>query len=303
MVDEAAGGGFVLVVFILHGLGEADEVVAVRAVGEFGFDIALAAAEENGADAFAESCEVFVACWSAALVEFVILAVEAEERAEEGGVEEVDEGAEFVDAVFDGCSSEDESVAALEAFYGLGGLGGPVFDALGFVENDDIRPQVGIDLERVGNDLLVVRDGEKGGVGVAVERGAGGAAAEDQAQWEGGEFFDLFLPFRFERSRCDDEDAAGLAERVEERAGGDGLNGLAEAHFIGKEGSLAEGKVEHAFALVGKERMERDLLGMAAVADTDLVVAAGEHAIALAGAVGEPSVGILRNAQPVGGIF
>ena len=81
------------------------------------------------------------------------------------------------------------------------------------------------------------------------------------------------------------------------------MNGLAEAHFVGEQGSLAEGKVEHAFALVGKERMERDLLGMAAVADTDLVVAAGEHTIALAGAVGEPGLGILRNAQPVGRIF
>jgi hypothetical protein len=73
----------VLVVFVLHGLGEADEVVAVRAVGELGFDIALAAAEENRPDAFAEPGEVFVACWSAALVEFVIFPVEPEERAEE----------------------------------------------------------------------------------------------------------------------------------------------------------------------------------------------------------------------------
>jgi hypothetical protein len=81
------------------------------------------------------------------------------------------------------------------------------------------------------------------------------------------------------------------------------LDGLAETHFVGKEGSLAEGKVEHAFALVGKERVECDLLGMAAIADADLIVAAGEDAIALAGAVGEPGFGILRNAQPMGGIF
>ena len=302
-LDEAGHGGLVLVVFVLHGLGEADEVVAVRAVGEFGFNIALAAAQENGADAFAESCEVFVACRAAALVEFVVFAVETEERAEKCRVEEVDEGAEFIDTVFDGCAGENEGVAALEAFNGLGGLGGPIFNTLGFVEDDDIRPQVGIDLERVRNDLLVVCDGEKGRCGVAIKRGAGGTATKDEAQREGGEFTDLLLPFRFEGCRCDDEDATGLAKRVEKCTGGDGLDGLAEAHFIGEEGSLSEGKVEHAFALVGKERMECDVLGMAAVADTDLVVAAGEDAITLAGAVGEPGPRILRDAQPMGGVF
>jgi hypothetical protein len=43
----------------------------------------------------------------------------------------------------------------------LGGLGGPVFDALGFVEDDDVGVEVFIDVEGVGNNLLVVDDGEK----------------------------------------------------------------------------------------------------------------------------------------------
>ena len=43
------------------------------------------------------------------------------------------------------------------------------------------------------------------------------------------------------------------------------------------------------------------MLGMAAVADADLVVAAGEHAIALAGAVGERAHDQAADGEAVGG--
>lgn len=81
------------------------------------------------------------------------------------------------------------------------------------------------------------------------------------------------------------------------------MDGFAQSHLIGKKGALAEGKVEHAIALVGEKRVERDLLGMAAVANADLVVAPCEDAVALTGAVGKPSLDILRNAQIGRGIF
>jgi hypothetical protein len=81
---------------------EGDEEVAVGAVGEFGFDVVFEAAEKEGGDAGAELVQVLVAGGPAFVVEGVVVAVEAEEGAEEGGVEVVDDGAEFVDAVFDG---------------------------------------------------------------------------------------------------------------------------------------------------------------------------------------------------------
>ena len=46
----------------------------------------------------------------------------------------------------------------------------------------------------------------------------------------------------------------GLAEAVEQGAGGDGLNGLAQAHFVGEEGAFGKGQMEHAFPLVREER-------------------------------------------------
>ena len=46
----------------------------------------------------------------------------------------------------------------------------------------------------------------------------------------------------------------GLAQPVQQGAGGDGLDGLAQAHFVGQQRALGEGQVQHALALIGKER-------------------------------------------------
>ena len=59
---------------------------------------------------------------------------------------------------------------------------------------------------------------------------------------EGGELPDLFLPLGLERGGGDDEDALRFSELVEQGAGGDGLDGLAEAHFIGEQGAFAKAR-------------------------------------------------------------
>ena len=45
-----------------------------------------------------------------------------------------------------------------------------------------------------------------------------------------------------------------LAEAAEQGASGNGLDGLAQAHFVGQQRALGEGQVEHAFTLVREER-------------------------------------------------
>ena len=95
--------------------------------------------------------EVPVARRAAPLVQIVVLAVEPEQRAEQGGVEEIHDRIQLVDAVFDRRAGEDEGVAAVEPLDGLRGLGGPVLDALGLVEHDDVRPQPRVDVEAVGD--------------------------------------------------------------------------------------------------------------------------------------------------------
>jgi hypothetical protein len=88
----------------------------------------------------------------------------------------------------------------------------------------------------------------------------------------------LFLPLGLERGGGDDEHAPRLPEVVEQGAGGDGLDGFSEAHFIGEQGASVEGEVEHALALIGIERAEGDVLRVASRDDAGFVFAAQEAA-------------------------
>jgi len=68
---------------------------------------------------------------------------------------------EFVDPIFNRGAREHEGVAAFEAFDGLGCLGVPILDALGFVEDHDVGLEACVYVERVGHHLFIVDDGEK----------------------------------------------------------------------------------------------------------------------------------------------
>ena len=59
----------------------------------------------------------------------------------------------------------------MEAFDGQRGLGAPVLDPLGFVENDDIGFQASIDFEGVAAHLLIVDEGEERRGGIGLEAG------------------------------------------------------------------------------------------------------------------------------------
>lgn len=102
----------------------------------------------------------------------------------------------------------------------------------------------------------------------------GGAGAVDELVGKGGECFDLLLPLGLERGGGDDEDAPRFAKVAEQGAGGDGLNGFAQPHFVGEQDAFAEGEVKHPLALVGVKRVEGDVLGVAAADDAGSVVAA-----------------------------
>ncbi len=264
--------GFMVVVLALLLGTQGHKEIAVSAFGQLGFNIGLAAAEEIGFDAQAQFVKVAIGGGAAPVVQFIILAVEAEERAKERRVEEVHQGIQFVEAVFDGCAGEDEGVAAAEAFDGLGGFGAPIFYALGFVKHNDVGPQAGVDVQGVGEHLLVINDGKERSGGVSGE--AAKAAAIDQLVRQRGETLDLFFPFAFERGGGDDEDMAGLAHAVEQGAGGNALNGFAQTHFVGQQGAFRKSEVEHAFTLVGKERHGGFVRGPLAALHLEFILAA-----------------------------
>ena|SRR5437660_5160520 len=136
---------------------------------------------------------------------------------------------QLVDAILDGRAGEDKGVAAAEAFNGLGGLGAPVLDALGFVEHDNVWTEAGVHVERVREHLFIIDDGEEGWGGQSaasillaeralparrrqhvVERAAVSleplvSRAEKELIRQIGETLDLLLPLGFERGGRDDQ--------------------------------------------------------------------------------------------------
>jgi hypothetical protein len=253
-MHELADNLLVAGVVLALGLTERDEEVAVGAAGQFGFDVALAPAEQDWTDALVHFLQLQIGFGSTAVIEAVEFPVEAKKRPEDVRVEERDDRVQLIEAVLDGRARENEGKPAAQALDGLGGLAGPVFDPLGLIQHDDVGPEACVHIEGVGEHLLVVDEGEERRVVVGAQ--AGLLSAIHNLVGERREALDLLFPLGLERGGSDDDYAAGLAEAVEEGAGGDGLDRFAQTHFVGQQRAAVEGEMQHALALVRIERNE-----------------------------------------------
>ena len=129
--------------------------------------------------------EVLVAGRPAALVELVEVAVEAEQRPENLGVEILDDRIGLVDPVLERRAGEDEGVGRDERLHLPRGLGLPVLDALGLVENDHVGLEKAVDVVGVAHHLLVVDEREEGGRRILIELQPLGMEAGDEARRRG----------------------------------------------------------------------------------------------------------------------
>lgn len=209
---EVVGGGL--------GIGEGGVVLlgdAGRQVGENG-GIGLETTEEEVRDGAAEAVGVGIALGEVAT------------GAEEVGVEEVEDGPEVVEAVFDGRAGEGEAVRGGERAGGLRLAGGGVLDELGFVEDEGlpldaaeagiIAPEVAIG----GEDDVDLTGTAKEGIAQGTVRA--NVTMDTEA---GGPVGKLAFPHGQDGKRGHDE---GGGRAREEK--GDGLQGFAETHVVGE---------------------------------------------------------------------
>ena len=143
-------------------LGHRHEVVLDRAAGQLGLDVGLAPAQHHRRHAVAQLGEVLVVDRAAALVEFIEVAVEAEQRPEQLRIEVLDDRVELVDAVLDRRAGQHEGVRRAQRLDPARRLCLPVLDALRLVEHDDVGREEAVDVVGVAKHLLVVDDGEEG---------------------------------------------------------------------------------------------------------------------------------------------
>src|ERR1700733_176056 len=98
------------VVFALLFGAERDKEIAVRAFGQFSFDVSFAAAQQIGFDALVQLIKVAIAGGPSPVVQFVILAVKAKKRAEQRRIEKIHQRIQFIEPIFDWGAGEDEGI-------------------------------------------------------------------------------------------------------------------------------------------------------------------------------------------------
>ena len=172
------------------------------------------------------------------------------------------------------------------------------FDALGFIQDDDLRLETLVDFQRVGEHLLVIDDGEKRRACPVVGRQPLGArAASRRLVGKTSEAFDLLFPLTLERGGGDDQHALDPSQPAQQRAGGHGLDRFAEAHLVGEQRAFGAGEVQHPLALVGEKREHGFLRGPSAGLHIVLVGAAQGHGLSLAATAFQPFGDLLRHAE------
>ena len=111
------------------------------------------------------SVEAAVADQVAVLVFRPMLVKEAEGGTEAAAVDELHHGEQLFQLVFERSSREHEGVAAFQLFDGARGGGGPVPDALSFIEDDEVGRQF-VHVAHVFEDQFVAGEVEELGRGV-----------------------------------------------------------------------------------------------------------------------------------------
>ena len=112
----------------------------------------------------------------ALLVLHAVLVQEAEGGTQPAPVDELHHGKELFQLVLEGRAGKDEGVAALQLFDRARGGGGPVADALRFVEDDQVRPQL-VHVPHIFEDQFIAGEVEERGR--SVERPAPGQQPVD----------------------------------------------------------------------------------------------------------------------------
>ncbi len=190
--------------------------------------------------------------------------VKAPQRAQDVGINELEDAVEFVQAIFKRCAGQHKGVRAAQPLDGVGGFGAPVLDTLRLVQDDEVRPQAA-QIFFIAQHQFVVDDVEEGRV--LVKTAAGFNITLDDVDRERGKTLNLSRPLVFERSGADHQHALDIAQLVQKAAGGDGLHRFAQAHIVCQHSPAAKGQVHGTLFLVRVERCGEEVEGAMATLD------------------------------------
>jgi hypothetical protein len=237
---QAPGGGERVVVDLRLLRRQRHVAALLDAVRQLVAHQGAVAAQHHRREPAAQRGEIAVAQHLAALVGDVEVHEIAPERPQHPRVHHLHQAVEVLQAVLQRGAAEHEGIARRDALDGGGDLGAPVLDALGLVQDQQVRRQGLVDDAEIAQHQLGVDDVEAAALAV-LHRARLGRTLH-QVRLGAGEARDLPLPLELEGGRADDQRPLDVVVLVQPIGGGDGLQRLAQAHVVGQQRAPAAGQ-------------------------------------------------------------
>ena len=118
------------------------EKVLVEALGQLLEHLVLVPPHQDRLQRLADLVEILVADDLAVVVAHLMIVQQAEGRTQPEAIDELHDGDQFLEPVFQRRAGEHDGVGRGDLLDAAGGAGVPVLDALGLVENDQVRRPV-----------------------------------------------------------------------------------------------------------------------------------------------------------------
>ena len=186
----------------------------------------------------------------AVLVLGPMLVQETERGAQAAAIDELHHGEQLFQLVFERSAREHEGVAAFQLFDGARSGGGPVTDALGFIEDDEVRREF-VHVAHVLQDQFVAGEVEE--LRRGVQFAPPGQQSFDHLRRKSGELFDLRFPLVLYRGGSHHQHPLNAPAAAQHFGSGQGLNGFAQAHVIGQDHAAPASGEDGAQFLVGQK--------------------------------------------------
>ena len=255
-------------------LGHRHQQVLVGPAGQLPQHLGFAPADHDRRQRLADLLQPGIAGDAPGFVLDLMLVQQLPGRPQPMLIDELDDGDQFFQLVFQGRPGQHDRIGAIDAFQGARRDGVPVLHPLRFIDDDQFgRP--GGDQVEIGLELLVVRDLAEivQGVVLLPLRPAAVDDARRIFALSPREARDLALPLVFERGRADHQHFRDAKMPRQYFRRGDRLYGLAQSHVVADQRPAGPHREQRALGLIGIERhlQKRQQLGIGRAAREQLL--------------------------------
>ena len=246
--------GVFLMVIHLH-LGHRHQQVLVGPGGQLPQHLGFAASDHDRRQRLADLLQSGIAGDAPGFVLDLMLMQQLPGWPQPVLIDELDDGDQFLQLVFQGRTGQHDRIGTIDAFQGACRNRVPVLHPLRFIDDDQFGRPFGYQVE-IGLELLVICNLAEV-VQAVVLRPQRPTAADDARRLFAlppGKARDLALPLVFERGRADHQNLRDAKVPRQYFGRGNCLNGLAKPHIVADQRPASPHRKQRALGLIGIQR-------------------------------------------------